>query len=205
MRNLLDFTIQNIYPGSEKSQKSFCWVSSPWPVPGRGPGPWWGVGGRGAGPLVVGAPRPGASPPVAARSRGRKGATAPGRRKAKNRGSTTPKVPESSLTSVLIWPVVAYLPKSDGMGSFQPSMDVPDGVARLGAGPGAAVVAPSLARAGPPRPGWPVSPGGWLAGWGVAGLAAAVGGPWRLGRPARAGSARASPVETGCAPDSEPK
>ena len=166
MRNLLDFTIQNIYPGSEKSQKSFCWVSSPWPVPGRGPGPWWGVGGRGAGPLVVGAPRPGASPPVAARSRGRKGATAPGRRKAKNRGSTTPKVPESSLTSVLIWPVVAYLPKSDGMGSFQPSMDVPDGVARLGAGPGAAVVAPSLARGRPPRPGWPVSPVGWLAGWG---------------------------------------
>ena len=202
MRNLLDFTIQNIYPGSEKSQKSFCWVSSPWPVSGRGPGPWRGRGGV-WGSLVVGAPRPGASPPVAARSRGRKGATAPGRRKAKNRGSTTPKVPESSLTSVLIWPVVAYLPKSDGMGSFQPSMDVPDGVARLGAGPGAAVVAPSLARGRPPRPGWPVSPRGWLAGWGVAG--SAVGGRGAWGRPARAGSAQTSPVETGCAPDSEPK
>ena len=39
--------------------------------------------------------------------------------------STTPAVPESSLTSVLRWPEDAYLHKSDGMWSFHLSMAVP--------------------------------------------------------------------------------
>ena len=40
--------------------------------------------------------------------------------------STTPRVPESSLTSVLTWPEDAYLLKSDGIRSFHLSMAVPN-------------------------------------------------------------------------------
>ena len=202
MRNLLDFTIQNIYPGSEKSQKSFCWVSSP--LAGPRPGAWpvggSGVGGRAAGGRCPPARRLAAGRcPVAGAKRGNRAGPA----KSKKSGEYDTKGSRviTDLSTNLACGCLSSQIGRDGefstkYGRTRRCRATPRRAGRGRRGPFAgarAAASPRLAGLA----------GGVACRLGVAG--SAVGGPWRLGRPARAGSARTSPVETGCAPDSEPK
>ena len=201
MRNLLDFTIQNIYPGSEKSQKSFCWVSSPWPVSGRGPGPWRGRGGLGvAGGGCPPARRLAAGRcPVAGAKRGNRAGPA----KSKKSGEYDTKGSRviTDLSTNLACGCLSSQIGRDGEFSTKYGRTRRCRATRRWAGRGRrGPFAGARAAASPRLAGLA---GGVACRLGVAG--SAVGGRGAWGRPARAGSAQTSPVETGCAPDSEPK